>query len=119
MIAADHGQVSAERRDAVAYLWAVQRGEETRRITVYVSGPAMASDDRGLSDEVVAAKNTRGRSVLSTLGGLDDPPRGHGWHRRDQPNAPELNVESQGAPKAGPSAMRALTAPSWGVRRRK
>ena len=36
---------------------------------------AMASDDGGLPDEVVAAKNTRGRSVLSTLVGLDDPPR--------------------------------------------
>jgi hypothetical protein len=75
MIVADHGQVSAGRRDAVAYLWKVQRGEETQRITVYVSGTAMASDDRGLPDEVVAAKNTRGRSVLSTLVGLDDPPR--------------------------------------------
>ena len=74
MIVADRGQVSPGRRDAVAYLWVVQRGEETRQITVYVSGPAMASDDRGLSDEVVAAKNTRGRSVLSTLVGLDDPP---------------------------------------------
>lgn len=75
MVVADHGQVSAGRRDAAAYLWAVQRGDETRRITIYVSGPAMSSDDRGLSDEVVAAKNTRGRSVLSTLVGLDDPPR--------------------------------------------
>jgi hypothetical protein len=35
----------------------------------------MASDNRGLPDEVVAAKNTHGRSVLSTLVGLDDPPR--------------------------------------------
>lgn len=69
------GQVSAGRRDAVAYLWEIRRGEEMQRITVYVSGTAMASDDRGLPDEVVAAKNTRGRSVLSTLVGLDDPPR--------------------------------------------
>ena len=38
MIVADHGQVSAGRRDAIAYLWEIQRGEETRRITVYVSG---------------------------------------------------------------------------------
>ena len=75
MIVADHGRVSAGRRDAIAYLWEIQREEETRRITVYVSGSAMASADRGLPDEVVAAKNTGGRSVLSTLVGLDDPPR--------------------------------------------
>ncbi|MGH2763550.1 MAG: toll/interleukin-1 receptor domain-containing protein [Thermoleophilaceae bacterium] len=75
MVVADHGQVSAGRRDAVAYLWEVQRGQETRRITVYISGTAMASDDGGLPGKVVAAKNTRGRSVLSTLVGVDDPPR--------------------------------------------
>jgi hypothetical protein len=34
----------------------------------------MDSEDRGLPEEVVAAKNTHGRSVLSTLVGLDDPP---------------------------------------------
>jgi hypothetical protein len=75
MIVADHGEVSAGGRDAVAYRWELQRDEETQRITVYVSGTAMASDDRGLPDDVVAAKNTRGRSVLGMLVGLDDPPR--------------------------------------------
>lgn len=69
------GQVSAGSRDATAYLWVIQRGQETRRITVLISGTAMDSDNGGLPDEVVAAKNTRGRSVLSTLVGLDDPPR--------------------------------------------
>jgi hypothetical protein len=31
--------------------------------------------NEGLPQEVVAAKETRGRSVLSTLVALDDPPR--------------------------------------------
>jgi TIR domain len=74
MIVADHGGVSAGRRDAVAYLWELQRGEETKRVTVYISGTAMASEGHGLPDEVLAAKKTRGRSVLGTLVGLDDPP---------------------------------------------
>jgi hypothetical protein len=74
LVVADHGQVSAGNRDAVAYLWGIQRGEETRRIMVYVSGTAMDSADEGLLREVVAAKNTRGRSVLSALVGLEDPP---------------------------------------------
>jgi hypothetical protein len=73
-VVSDFGQVSAGSRDAVAYLWEIQPGEETRRIVVYISGTAMASDDRGLPQEVVAAKNTHGRSVLSSLVGLDDPP---------------------------------------------
>jgi hypothetical protein len=75
MIVTDHGQVSAGSRDAAAYLWVVRRGEETRRIAVYVGGTVMACDDADLPDEVAAAKNTRGRSALSTLVGLDDPPR--------------------------------------------
>jgi hypothetical protein len=70
----DLGQVSAGNRDAVAYLWEIQRGEESRRIVVYISGAAVESDDRGLLQEVVAAKNTHGRSALSSLVGLDDPP---------------------------------------------
>jgi hypothetical protein len=74
LVVADYGKISAGRRDAVAYLWGIRRGEETRRIAVYISGTAMDSDDRGLPPEVVAAKKTRGRSVLSGLVGLDDPP---------------------------------------------
>jgi hypothetical protein len=75
MAMTDYGQVDAGGRDAVAYLWGIRRGEEARRITIYVSGSAMASADEGLPREVVAAKNTRGRSVLSTVVALDDPPR--------------------------------------------
>ncbi len=73
LVTTDHGQVSAGRRHAVAYLWGIQRGDETRLVTVYISGTAMAFD-QGPPPEVVAAKNTRGRSVLSSLVGLDDPP---------------------------------------------
>ena len=75
MIVADYGEVSAGLRDAVAFLWEIKRGEETRRIMVYISGPVMASGDDGLPGDVVAAKITRGRSVLGLLVGLDDPPR--------------------------------------------
>ena len=71
----DFGLVAAGNRDATAYLWELQRGDETRRITVYISGTAMASANEGLPQEVVVAKNTRGRSVLSMLVALDDPPR--------------------------------------------
>jgi len=35
----------------------------------------MESADEGLPQEGVAAKSTHGRSVLSTLVSLDDPPR--------------------------------------------
>jgi hypothetical protein len=75
LIDADFGQVSAGLRDAAAYLWQIRRGEQTRRITVYVSGTVLAiADDRGLPKEVVEAKNSHGRSVLGQLVGLDDPP---------------------------------------------
>jgi hypothetical protein len=72
LVVSDLGQIPV-RRDATAYLWGIQRGEEERQIAVYISGTAMAAT-RGLPEEVVAAKNTRGRSVLATIVGLDDPP---------------------------------------------
>jgi hypothetical protein len=75
LVVGGEGEVSAGNRDAVAYLWTLQRGQDRQRITVYISGTAMASGDNGLPDEVVAAKNTRGRSVLASLVGLDAPPR--------------------------------------------
>jgi hypothetical protein len=75
LVVADGGVVDAGNRDAVAHLWAIRRGEETRRITVYISGTAIASADAGLPQEVVAAKDTQGRSVMSMLVALDDPPR--------------------------------------------
>ena len=74
LVMADLGQVDSGGRDATAYRWRIQRGEEMRPVTVFISGTAMASADRGLPDEVVAAKNTHGRSVFATIVGLDDPP---------------------------------------------
>ena len=68
------GQVPVAGRDASAFIWAIERGEETRTLTVFISGTAMALPDEGLPPEVVAAKQTHGRSVLSTLVALDDPP---------------------------------------------
>jgi hypothetical protein len=68
------GRVSAGRRVATAYLWWIQRGGERRPVTIYISGTAMASDNDYLPDEVAAAKNTSGRSVLPQVVGLDDPP---------------------------------------------
>jgi hypothetical protein len=75
-IVADLGQVDAGNRDAVAYLWEIARDrDEDRRITVYISGSAIASDNSGLPNEVAAAKDTHGRSVLAALVAVDDPPR--------------------------------------------
>lgn len=75
LVVANNGQVPLSGRDAVAYLWTIQRGDEQREILVYISGTVMASDDQGLPDEVASAKATQGRSVLGTIAGLDDPPR--------------------------------------------
>lgn len=74
IIVQDFGEISAGSRDAAAYLWGIARGDETRRITVFISGTALASADGGLPQEVVAAKHTRGRSVVATLVALHDPP---------------------------------------------
>lgn len=71
----DFGQVSAGSRDAVAYLWSIARGEETRRVTVFISGTALTVQDEGLPQEVAQAKQTQGRSVVATLLALDDPPQ--------------------------------------------
>jgi len=75
LVVADEGRVDAGARDATAYLWRIQRGPERRPVTVFISGPAIESADEHLPQEVVASKATRGRSVLSSLVGLDDPPR--------------------------------------------
>jgi hypothetical protein len=76
MIVRDHGEVSASSRDATAYLWEIAReGDEDRRVMVYISGSAMASENSTLPKEVADAKDTHGRSVLSALVAVDDPPR--------------------------------------------
>lgn len=61
-------------RDADAYLWGIRRGDETARVTVYISRTAMLSDDDALPGEVSEAKRTSGRSVVVNLLSLDDPP---------------------------------------------
>jgi hypothetical protein len=75
IVAHDHGEVHPGDRDATAYHWGLRRGQEERQVTVFISGSAMHSENDGLPAEVVQAKITRGRSVMSTLIGLDDPPR--------------------------------------------
>jgi hypothetical protein len=74
LVVGSDGEVSSQGRDATAYLWWLQRGEERKPVTVFISGTAMASSNDHLPEEVAAAKNTRGRSVLSQVVGLDDPP---------------------------------------------
>jgi hypothetical protein len=74
LVVGSEGEVPAAGRDATAYLWWLQRGEERKPVTVSISGTAMASSNEHLPDEVAAAKNTRGRSVLSQVVGLDDAP---------------------------------------------
>lgn len=70
----DFGNVSAGRRDASAYLWGVARGDETARVAVYITGTVLSSDDGGLPQEVVEAKRTKGRSVVTSLLSLDELP---------------------------------------------
>jgi hypothetical protein len=75
LVVATEGSVDPGNRDATAYLWWVQRGDERRPVTIYISGTAMWSDNDHLPAEVAAAKETSGRSVLPQVVGLDDPPR--------------------------------------------
>jgi hypothetical protein len=75
LVVGSDGEVSAQGRDATAYHWWLQRGEERKPVTVFISGTAMASANEYLPNEVAAAKNTHGRSVLSQVSGLDDPPK--------------------------------------------
>jgi hypothetical protein len=62
------------RRDAEAHLWGIARGDETARITVMISRTALASANDTLPSDVVAAKETNGRSVVTSLLSLDEPP---------------------------------------------
>jgi TIR domain len=73
-ISHDLGAGPPRPRDAVSYLWQIDRGEETRVIEVYISRTAMQSANEHLPPEVVRAKDTNGRSVVVTLLGMDDPP---------------------------------------------
>lgn len=73
-ISADLGAGPPQRRDAASYLWKIRRGDETRVVEVVVSNSAIASANEQLPREVAQAKETRGRSVVVALLGLDDPP---------------------------------------------
>ena len=73
-IDADLGPVGVGSRDAVSYLWQIARGDETRRIQVFISGTATSVDNDHLPSEVANAKETNGRSVVASLLALDDPP---------------------------------------------
>ena len=68
------GEVNAGGRDAVAYLWEVARGDDTRRLVVFISRSAMASA-LGLPPEAVEAKATAGRSAVLRFLGENEPPR--------------------------------------------
>ena len=69
----DLGKVPV-RRDAEAYLWGIARGDETARITVMISRTALASANDALPSDVVSAKETNGRSVVTSFLSLDQPP---------------------------------------------
>ena len=73
MIDSDLGTVPV-RRDAVAHLWRITRGDDARPVQVYISRTAIASANEHLPKEVAQAKATNGRSVVATLLALDDPP---------------------------------------------
>lgn len=60
-------------RDAVGFAWEIERKGVVRRVIVWISGSAAASTT-GLPEEVVKAKQTRGRSVVERLAATDNPP---------------------------------------------
>lgn len=69
------GDRISTRRDAVAFIWTIEREAELHDIAVYISRTVLASDDAGLPPEVVQAKATDGRSVAESLSDVDDPPK--------------------------------------------
>jgi hypothetical protein len=68
------GEIDAHGRDATAYLWQIRRGDEIRRITVFISGTAMAVAPESLPPEIAEARENSGRNLVVDLLGLDDPP---------------------------------------------
>lgn len=62
-------------RDGDLFVWQIRRGDEIRKICVFVSGTAMAVANDHLPREVVTAKETEGRSVVAMLASLEDPPK--------------------------------------------
>lgn len=69
------GPVSPGDRDSVAFLWQIRRNEQTEHVRVFISRTAMASSNEHLPHEVAQAKESEGRSVVTSLLGVDEPPR--------------------------------------------
>ena len=69
------GERMSTRRDAVAFIWTIERQGERHDIAVYISRTVLACDDEGLPPEVVTAKATNGKSVAESLADVDDPPK--------------------------------------------
>lgn len=85
--------------DATAYRWWIERGDDSRSITVSITGSAVWSSNEGLPKDVAAAKETEGRSVVEGLLGLDAAPRrvsvstaGVRWEAED----PEVGLPTGG-----------------------
>ena len=69
------GERMSTRRDAVAFIWTIEREAERRDIAVYISRTALSCADDELPPEVVTAKATDGKSVAESLAEVDDPPK--------------------------------------------
>jgi TIR domain len=67
------GEQRAHRRDALSYLWELQRGDATKAVEVIISRTVLMSENEHLTQEVAQAKETKGRSALVTLLAVDDP----------------------------------------------
>jgi hypothetical protein len=60
--------------DGSGWLWELHRDGEARRVLVLVSGSALASEHVQPEDTAEAIR-TEGRSEVSRVAALDDPPR--------------------------------------------
>ena len=60
--------------DGVTHVITIKRDEETRKVRVWVTGSAQASDPRRLPRDVAEALRTSGRSTLRGELGKSDPP---------------------------------------------
>ncbi len=67
----DHAEPGVDGR---GWIWELQRGDETRRVFVQVSGTAFAVT-RGLASDTGAAIATRGGSEVDKAAHLEEPPR--------------------------------------------
>jgi hypothetical protein len=62
-------------RDAVGWMWTIERDDESRRLLVEVSGQAMAvAEAAPLPPDTREARETQGRSAVESVLERDDPP---------------------------------------------